>query len=67
MTSNFLNLMFIPQTFIQNLYTYMDTDGGGTIGYNEFTKLHNEKHMGIDPYTNQQQEGDEMDVFYKNQ
>jgi len=38
---------------LQNLYTYMDTDGGGTIGYNEFTKLLDEKRMGIDPYTNQ--------------
>jgi Ca2+-binding EF-hand superfamily protein len=52
---------------LQDLYTYMDTDGGGTIGYNEFTKLLDEKRMGIDPYTNQQQDGDEMDVFYKNQ
>lgn len=51
---------------LQDLYTYMDTDGGGTIGYIEFTKLLDEKRMGIDPYTNQQQDGDEMDVFYKN-
>ena len=51
---------------LQDLYTYMDSDGGGTIGYNEFTKLLDEKRMGIDPYTNQQQEGDEMDVFNKN-
>jgi Ca2+-binding EF-hand superfamily protein len=35
---------------LQDLFSYLDKDGGGTIGYVEFTKLLDEKRMGIDPY-----------------
>jgi Ca2+-binding EF-hand superfamily protein len=41
---------------LQIIYSYLDDDGGGTIGFLEFTKLLDEKRMGIDPYTNQLQD-----------
>lgn len=55
---------------IKDLFGYLDSDGGGTIGYLEFTKLLDEKRQGLDPFTNQQintesDDNDEMDVFHK--
>lgn len=38
---------------IEKLFGYLDSDGGGSIGYLEFTKLLDEKRRGIDPFTNQ--------------
>jgi Ca2+-binding EF-hand superfamily protein len=48
---------------LQELFSYLDNDNGGTIGYLEFTKLLDEKRLGIDPYSNY--EPDEMEVFLK--
>jgi Ca2+-binding EF-hand superfamily protein len=39
---------------IEKLFGYLDSDGGGSIGYLEFTKLLDEKRKGLDPFTNQQ-------------
>ena len=53
---------------LQELFSYLDGDGGGSIGYLEFTKLLDEKRLGIDPYTNQNQVNeDEMEIFKKKQ
>ena len=38
---------------LQQLFSYLDADGGGSIGYLEFTKLTDEKRMGLDPFANQ--------------
>lgn len=38
---------------ISKLFGYLDSDGGGSIGYLEFTKLLDEKRRGEDPFTNQ--------------
>ena len=38
---------------ISKLFGYLDSDGGGSIGYLEFTKLLDEKRRGLDPFTNQ--------------
>ena len=35
---------------LEQLFSYLDNDNGGTIGYLEFTKLLPEKRMGIDPF-----------------
>jgi Ca2+-binding EF-hand superfamily protein len=37
---------------LETLFAYLDTDGGGTIGYPEFIKILEEKRMGLDPLTN---------------
>jgi Ca2+-binding EF-hand superfamily protein len=52
---------------LQNLFSYLDNDDGGTIGYLEFTKLLDEKRLGIDPYIHQVKNDDEMEVFNKRQ
>lgn len=50
---------------LQELFSFLDNDGGGSIGYLEFTKLLDEKRMGIDPYASQPPNEDEMEVFKK--
>lgn len=35
------------------MFNYLDQDGGGSVGYLEFTKLTDEKRMGLDPFANQ--------------
>ena len=35
---------------IKKLYRFMDKDGSGEIGYDEFTMLAEEKWRGIDPF-----------------
>jgi len=37
---------------IKILFGYLDKDGGGTIGYNEFLNLSDEKRLGLDPMVN---------------
>ena len=39
---------------IRELFDYLDSDGGGSIGYVEFTKLLDEKRRGLDPFINKQ-------------
>ena len=47
------------------LFDYLDTDGGGSIGYQEFTRLLDEKRRGIDPFSGMGNQQDEMEVFEK--
>jgi Ca2+-binding EF-hand superfamily protein len=47
------------QKELQELFSYLDNDGGGSIGYLEFTKLLDEKRLGIDPYSSSRND-DEM-------
>jgi Ca2+-binding EF-hand superfamily protein len=37
---------------VKLLFSYLDSDGGGTIGYKEFTKLLDENRLGLDPMKN---------------
>ena len=46
---DFLRLKFSFED-ITLLFRYLDTDGEGTIGYDEFTMLCEEKWRGIDPF-----------------
>lgn len=37
---------------VKLLFEYIDQDGGGTIGFNEFLNLSDERRRGIDPMMN---------------
>jgi len=50
---------------IEKLFGYLDSDGGGSIGYLEFTKLLDEKRKGLDPFTNKQNEIKRLEETFK--
>ena len=46
-----LDFRFTPEE-LKGLFAYIDEDGGGHIGYQEFINLSDEKRMKIDPFDN---------------
>ena len=45
----------LPFEDVKKLYRFIDKDGTGEIGYDEFTMLTEEKWRGIDPFEHMQQ------------
>lgn len=48
---------------IKLLFSYIDADGGGTIGYDEFINLSEERRRGLDPLQNARKNAFEDKVF----
>jgi len=46
-----LDLRFSSED-LKTLFSHMDVDGGGSIGYAEFINLSDEKMRGLDPMIN---------------